>query len=610
MTTLERLKQFWGFRHNINISRNLREKFLTVTEMVFGGQHNGDAGQYRLAFQSLVRPFMIKDGRIDETAKGVYRKLLAEYFDHQTAGSHAAEIMDIEPMALSDACTVLRTAAGSKAVRIAEFIITLAVTLNTAGRSPELLKETSLTLGMREEEFENFLRDTGDSEKRKQHLRNSSCSIIATLVILLIFVLTAKYLQSVIFGILLACILMPLEKFFEKCLRHKLNPVYGATKFISLLILPLKKLSGLLTRQGDPQTPTPAPAEVSGQVDSRIIRQAVALTVLSAFLIFTAACTGLVKLTGHYMHDLQQSVKKWEQERLMSNNGGGVSRSDYVLEKLRQSFEGIPLAQTGLNYLEQMLKDPAFREKITAGIINSRGDIGETVTRIFSTAAAVVCDILLTIFFALLFLLKFAEFHAKNKEKKSGSEYVVRNIFNGVWLPDAGEKVVEDTCRIINGILFRLRRWLKGYITLILVDSTVYTICFFFLGVPFFLPLGMVAGCGIALPYLGPVISCVLTLTVSIAAGGATVEMIAAIVICYLIYNGIIEQFILYPAVIGDSLGLNTLETIIVVLLGALFAGIPGMIFSLPTASVAKYIIPMIYHGFTAGQSTEERGIS
>jgi predicted PurR-regulated permease PerM len=310
------------------------------------------------------------------------------------------------------------------------------------------------------------------------------------------------------------------------------------------------------------------------------------------------------------MHDLQQSVKKWEQERLMSNNGGGVSRSDYVLEKLRQSFEGIPLAQTGLNYLEQMLKDPAFREKITAGIINSRGDVGETVTRIFSTAAAVVCDILLTIFFALLFLLKFAEFHAKNKEKKSGSEYVVRNIFNGVWLPDAGEKVVEDTCRIINGILFRLRRWLKGYITLILVDSTVYTICFFFLGVPFFLPLGMIAGCGIALPYLGPVISCVLTLTVSIAAGGATVEMITAIVICYLIYNGIIEQFILYPAVIGDSLGLNTLETIIVVLLGALFAGIPGMIFSLPTASVAKYIIPMIYHGFTAGQSTEERGIS
>ena len=47
--------------------------------------------------------------------------------------------------------------------------------------------------------------------------------------------------------------------------------------------------------------------------------------------------------------------------------------------------------------------------------------------------------------------------------------------------------------------------------------------------------------------------------------------------------------------VIGESLGLTTLETIIVVLLGGIFAGITGMIFALPTASVIKYLIPQIY---------------
>ena len=130
-----------------------------------------------------------------------------------------------------------------------------------------------------------------------------------------------------------------------------------------------------------------------------------------------------------------------------------------------------------------------------------------------------------------------------------------------------------------------------------MLDSTVYTICFFFIGVPFFLPLGILAGCGIALPYLGPILSCCITILVTLAAGDASGNMLLAIIICYLIYNGIIEQFILYPAVIGESLGLSTLETIIVILLGAVFAGIPGMIFALPTASVAKYIIPEIYRG-------------
>lgn len=51
---------------------------------------------------------------------------------------------------------------------------------------------------------------------------------------------------------------------------------------------------------------------------------------------------------------------------------------------------------------------------------------------------------------------------------------------------------------------------------------------------------------------------------------------------------------------IGESLGLTTLETIIVVLLGAIFAGIPGMILALPAASVIKYLVPQIYHAWAA----------
>jgi predicted PurR-regulated permease PerM len=67
------------------------------------------------------------------------------------------------------------------------------------------------------------------------------------------------------------------------------------------------------------------------------------------------------------------------------------------------------------------------------------------------------------------------------------------------------------------------------------------------------------------------------------------------IVCAYIVQNGIVEQLFLYPAVIGESLGLTTLETIIVVLLGGIFAGITGMIFAIPTASVLKYLIPKIY---------------
>ena len=128
-----------------------------------------------------------------------------------------------------------------------------------------------------------------------------------------------------------------------------------------------------------------------------------------------------------------------------------------------------------------------------------------------------------------------------------------------------------------------------------LIDSTVYTILFGLLDVPCFPLLGILAGCGILLPYVGPICSCCITLLVTWIAGDASFAQLVLVGCCYLLYNGVIEQFILYPLVIGESLGLTTLETIIVVLLGAIFAGIAGMILALPAASVIKYLVPRIY---------------
>ena len=60
--------------------------------------------------------------------------------------------------------------------------------------------------------------------------------------------------------------------------------------------------------------------------------------------------------------------------------------------------------------------------------------------------------------------------------------------------------------------------------------------------------------------------------------------------------NGIVEQLFIYPAIVGTALGLNEFETIVIVLLGGLVAGIPGLIFAVPVASILKYLIPEVYN--------------
>jgi predicted PurR-regulated permease PerM len=70
------------------------------------------------------------------------------------------------------------------------------------------------------------------------------------------------------------------------------------------------------------------------------------------------------------------------------------------------------------------------------------------------------------------------------------------------------------------------------------------------------------------------------------------------VVVAYAVIHGVIEQLFLYPSLVGKALGLNTLETIIVVLLGGVLAGLAGAIFAVPVAAILKRLIPKIYAVF------------
>ncbi|HBJ96127.1 MAG TPA: hypothetical protein DDZ11_06755, partial [Lentisphaeria bacterium] len=103
-------------------------------------------------------------------------------------------------------------------------------------------------------------------------------------------------------------------------------------------------------------------------------------------------------------------------------------------------------------------------------------------------------------------------------------------------------------------------------------------------------------GMTIFLPFIGPLASFALTVTVCLCFC-KTQLIITLIGVClsYLLINGLLEQLFLYPTLVGGAIGLTTLETIIVVLLGGLLGGITGMILSVPAAAVLKFLIPKIY---------------
>ena len=599
-----KLKQFLFSR--INIGRTLRDSFDFVVGVIgYDNSGNAERRKVRHAVNSLVRSMLFKDGRITPARRDICRRLLEEHFDHAFVEERLQELVTMTPLGFEEAVDVLAILSPEQQKQIVEFLQALAVELGDDQQDIKIVLDAAERLGMSIPNVRQHCQKLRDEYHKRKVLVGSGWGVLVAIGVILLFVITAKLLQSVIFGLIISAILLPMEKFIEGQLRRKSGLFYYGGNFISLFFAPLRKLSAILTRRDSSSELDPERVR-----ERRLIRQSVVITAVTSMILLTALGIGIFGFARGYMREWRQSLR---QTTILSGDTlKYTERINARLDNWKNRFEELPAIRAALDFVSRTINDPETRVQLSGELLKRSGGMWEITADIFGVVTSFFANLLLTVFFALLFLFKMAEFCRNDDSDKSKSEYVIRTIFNGIWLPGANEGVISEARRIIEGVFFRLRVWLKGYLTLVLVDSTVYTTVFFFMGLPFFWVLGIIAGCGILLPYLGPVISCAITLLVSMAFGGVSGGHLLGIIIAYLIYNGIIEQFILYPAVIGEALGLSTLETIIVVLLGAIFAGITGMIFALPAASVAKYIIPQLYRNFlnsklpgTAGQGGE-----
>lgn len=142
---------------------------------------------------------------------------------------------------------------------------------------------------------------------------------------------------------------------------------------------------------------------------------------------------------------------------------------------------------------------------------------------------------------------------------------------------------------VVIGVLRRLGRYLRGSLTLIVVDSLVYAGIFWILRMPLFPLWGILSGVSVAIPVFGLPAAGALTVIWCIVCGMVwwKILLIAA---AFLVYGGVIEQFVISPVLVGGALGLTAKEALLAVVIGVLIGNIFGMLLALPVAGVVKYV--------------------
>lgn len=181
-----------------------------------------------------------------------------------------------------------------------------------------------------------------------------------------------------------------------------------------------------------------------------------------------------------------------------------------------------------------------------------------------------------------------------------------RNHIKNFLLKLAKPAKQEEMKQIIYSATKVSQQYLLGLCKMIFLLWIMYGIGFSIIGVENAIFFAILCGLLEIVPYVGNITGTILTVLIS-AIHGADPTLIGGIILIYGCVQ-LIQGWLLEPLILGPQVKINPLFTIIVLVIGQLLWGIPGIILAIPLVAIFKIICDHIEslkpYGFLIGEIT------
>ena len=151
---------------------------------------------------------------------------------------------------------------------------------------------------------------------------------------------------------------------------------------------------------------------------------------------------------------------------------------------------------------------------------------------------------------------------------------------------------------LIQGLDRQLGDYLRSRLIQTIILAIVAAIGYWILELRFALLIGIIAGLANLIPYIGPFIGAIPAIIVVFLGSrfGPGWSLLAVIILTLVIQ--IIDNAIITPLIIGKSVELGPVTTIVVILLGEQLLGLIGLLMAVPIAAMCKLIIEEVWTEF------------
>jgi predicted PurR-regulated permease PerM len=267
---------------------------------------------------------------------------------------------------------------------------------------------------------------------------------------------------------------------------------------------------------------------------------------LSIALLYIIILSFIVVLLGLALPPLVRQTAQ-----LLSTFSRILGVSDYTLEQIT-SLDFTTLANSADHYFKQY-------QSIIGQL---QGSLNTVIDIIFSTFSAIFVffTLLITTFYFLMNLDRIAVSFA--------------------WmLPGSHEEQANKARDIMKKVQHKLGGWVSGQVSLMILIGTVTYIGLTLLGIPFALPLALLAGLLEIIPNVGPTIAAIPSVLIAFFLVNPVMGIVT------LIFAILVQQFennLIVPYIMKGAVDVRPMTTLLLILVGFELIGVAGALLAIP----------------------------
>ncbi|MFE0442164.1 AI-2E family transporter [Aerococcus sp. NPDC058936] len=228
---------------------------------------------------------------------------------------------------------------------------------------------------------------------------------------------------------------------------------------------------------------------------------------------------------------------------------------------------------------------------VASGINSLASNVATTSVSVMTTSVGAVTNIFLGILFAIYILF------SKEKLGKQVDRLLT------VYVREDIHQLIENVAHVANETF---SKFISGMVTEAIILGALVTAGLFILQIPYAAMLGVLQGVMALIPIIGAFLSGAVGVVILLALS----PTYALVYLIFVLFVQQLEGDLIYPRVVGDSIGLPSMWVLFAVTVGGGLMGIPGMLIGVPVlASIYKIIKIDVKYREQVRQETGEQDL-